>query len=235
METVIGTKEIREQRTVHVGESFTDVPKSNPFYGKIETLLHNGVTAGCSTTEFCPDQNVRSDQLAAFLARTFARRRPDIPSSGMVHGAAYDCAPGGVSLFSDVAPTDPVCKAVHYLAALNVAVGCSATELCPSALVTRAGAAVSASRALVAPGGDGAVPERYGPDVKTGRSYNCAATASLHFTDVTTSDPFCKHVHYLWAKGVVSGCSATTYCPDGDVTRAAIAKVLVNAFVLTLP
>ena len=46
--------------------------------------------------------------------------------------------------------------------------------------------------------------------------------------------PFCKHIHYLWAKGFISGCDATNYCPDGLVTRGAMAKFLTNAFGLQL-
>ena len=33
--------------TLHVGGSFTDVPTDSLFYPSIETVLHNGVTAGC--------------------------------------------------------------------------------------------------------------------------------------------------------------------------------------------
>src|SRR5262249_26978761 len=80
-----------------------------------------------------------------------------------------------------------------------------------------------------------AVPVTYGPDPITGLSYSCAAGApNLHFSDVETSDTFCKHVHYLWALGIVSGCSATEYCPSGSVTRDAMAKFLAGAFPLAL-
>jgi hypothetical protein len=41
-------------------------------------------------------------------------------------------------------------------------------------------------------------------------------------------------VNYLWARGIISGCSPTEYCPTGEVTRDQMAKFLVNAFKLTL-
>ena len=41
--------------TVHVGDSFTDVPRSEPFYKKIETMLHLGITAGCGTDALLPE------------------------------------------------------------------------------------------------------------------------------------------------------------------------------------
>lgn len=38
--------------TVHIGGSFGDVPPDNPFYPAIETLLHSGITGGCTTSEY---------------------------------------------------------------------------------------------------------------------------------------------------------------------------------------
>ncbi|HTO77860.1 MAG TPA: hypothetical protein VMQ61_17450, partial [Thermoanaerobaculia bacterium] len=69
----------------------------------------------------------------------------------------------------------------------------------------------------------------------TSLAYSCdAASMNIHFTDVPVTDGFCKHVHYLWAKGIVGGCGATTYCPTDTVARDAMAKFLVNAFGLKL-
>jgi hypothetical protein len=234
-ETVTGKSSFVVHWTIHIGESFTDVPRSDPFYKKVETLLHNGITTGCSPTDYCPGQSISSGQLAMVLARALAGGGAHIPESGMVNDVPYDCAAGGVSLFSDVAPTDAVCKHVHYLAAQNVTFGCSATELCPSAQVTRGEIAEFVAQAIVAPGGDAAIPEHY-LDSVTSRRYNCTpATPNLHFTDVPVTDPLCKYPHYLWAKGVISGCSPTTYCPGGSVTRDQMAKFVVDGFGLKLP
>ena len=41
-------------RSLHIGNSFTDVPPSRWAYGFIETLLHSGITAGCGDGVFCP-------------------------------------------------------------------------------------------------------------------------------------------------------------------------------------
>ena len=38
---------------LHVGDSFTDVPRTQLFYKKIETVLHAGVTSGCGGTQYC--------------------------------------------------------------------------------------------------------------------------------------------------------------------------------------
>ena len=41
---------------LHVGDSFTDVPRSHLFYRRIETLLHSGITSGCTATTYCPER-----------------------------------------------------------------------------------------------------------------------------------------------------------------------------------
>ena len=103
------------------------------------------------------------------------------------------------------------------------------------AAVRRGAVAGFIAQALVAPAGDGAVPLAYGPDGATGRSYSCDAGApNLHFDDVAASDPQCRHVHYLWARGFIAGCSDNEYCPESDVTRGQMAKFLVNGFQMNL-
>ncbi len=56
--------------TLHVGGSFTDVPTDSLFYPSIETVLHNGVTAGCGAGDtFCPGDTVTRQQMAVFLLK----------------------------------------------------------------------------------------------------------------------------------------------------------------------
>ncbi|HEY7114340.1 MAG TPA: lamin tail domain-containing protein [Thermoanaerobaculia bacterium] len=221
-------------RTLHLGDSFTDVPRSQPFYVKIETLLHAGITSGCAPGAFCPAEEVSRGQMAIFVAKALARGAENIPVSGKIHGADYDCSDGGASLFSDVEPTDVFCKHVHYLAAENVTLGCDATHFCPEEPITRDAMASFIAKALVAPAGALGVPTIYS-DPDTGREYSCAvASPNVHFTDVPAGTSFCKHVHYLWAHNVIAGCGATSYCPGDLVRRDAMAKFLANAFQLPL-
>ena len=42
---------------------------SSFFESEIETLYRNGITTGCTATEFCPSENVTREQMAAFLVR----------------------------------------------------------------------------------------------------------------------------------------------------------------------
>ena len=219
--------------TLHVGKSFTDVPLTQPFYKKIEALLHNGITGGCTATTYCPGDPVSRAQMAIFVAKGIAGSGAAIPASGKVGVNEYNCKAGGVSLFTDVLPTDIFCKQVHYIAGQNVTLGCSATQYCPGGTVNRLQMSAFMAKAMVVPGGGPAVPTTYGPDPVTGFSYSCdAGSPNTHFSDVPATDSFCKHVHYLWAKGIIGGCSATQYCPGDPVTRDAMAKFLGNAFAL---
>jgi hypothetical protein len=221
--------------TLHIGDSFSDIPRSQPFYRKIETLLHHGITSGCGGTQYCPAASVPRDQMAIFVAKALAGAGELVPESGRVSGQHYDCAEDGTSLFSDVPPGDPACRHVHYLAARNVTLGCGAGTYCPGQTITRDAMASFIAKAIVAAGGGGAVPSIYGPDPVTGLSYSCdAGSPSVHFTDVPVSSPFCKHVHYLWAKGIVGGCSPNQYCPTQTVARDAMAKFIANGFGLKL-
>ncbi len=217
--------------TLHVGESFTDVPTSQLFYRAIESVLHAGITAGCTATNYCPADQVTRAQMSLFLARGVAGGGFAIPTVGFVGANAYSCGAGGTSLFTDVLPTDIFCRSVHYLASQNVTSGCSATQYCPTPNVTRLEMSAFVARAVVAPGGGAAVPLTYGPDPVTGFQYSCdQSNPNTHFTDVPASNGFCKHAHFLWAKGIISGCGATLYCPNDPVTRDAMARFLTNGF-----
>jgi hypothetical protein len=112
--------------TLHVGDSFTDVPRSQLFYRRIETLLHNDITAGCTPTTYCPSEAVNRGQMAIFVARALAGGSANVPVNGTVGGQAYNCVAGGASIFTDVAPSAIYCRHVHYIASKNVTLGCSA-------------------------------------------------------------------------------------------------------------
>lgn len=50
---------------------FTDVPRSNIFFGAIHRLRRKGVTRGCGSNSYCPKDHVTRAQMAIFLMRTF--------------------------------------------------------------------------------------------------------------------------------------------------------------------
>jgi hypothetical protein len=217
--------------TLHLGDSFADVPRTQLFYKKVEAIFHNNITVGCTGSDYCPAAKTPRSQMAIFVARALAGGGANVPVSGNVGGQPYNCVSGGTSLFTDVQPMDNFCKSVHYIYGQNVTSGCGTGLYCPDDNVTRAEMAMFIARALFVANGGGPVPETYGPDPVTGLSYSCdAAAPDLHFDDVTTSDIYCKHAHYLWARAIVSGCSADEYCPTPDIRRDEMAKFIANAF-----
>jgi hypothetical protein len=213
---------------------FSDVGQAYLFHGAVERIFRAGITAGCGNGAYCPDDFVTRGQVAAFIARAMAGGGANVLESGSVDGHPYACLSGGASLFDDLPPTDAFCKHAHYLAAQHVTLGCSPAAFCPTARVGREDMAALIAKAIVAPGGGPAVPETY-TDAVTGHSYDCSVVSlpsEQHFADVPASDSFCKHVHFLWAKGIVAGCAGDPpqYCTNLDVDRGAMAKYLANAF-----
>lgn len=222
--------------SIHVGKSFSDVSPSQPFYGYIEALLHSGITLGCSGSAYCPGSTVARNQVAAFVARAAFRSDAAVPVAGNVPGVgAYSCRTGGVSLFSDVPPTDPFCRHVHWLAAGGRSFSCDeeatyGSTWCPAAPIDRRDMATILARDLA--GGDDLVPASR-PDPGNGRGYDCTDGSANAFIDVPDSDPGCKFVYYIWSFGIIDGNGDGTYAPNASVTRDQMAKFLVNAYGLT--
>ena len=115
--------------TLHIGRSFSDVAPGDPFYRQIETLLHDGVTAGCAPDTYCPGDGVTRAQMAVFLLKAKL-------------GAGYAPPPGSGTLFADVPPGSFAVDWIEDLYASGVTAGCGPARFCPSDLVTRAQMAV---------------------------------------------------------------------------------------------
>ncbi len=96
---------------------FTDVADS-PFIHDITWAYENGLTAGCTTTAFCPGSMVTREQMASFLDRMFRLK------------------PTSRDYFSDDA-TSQHQAAINRLAAAGITGGCAEARYCPSARVTR--------------------------------------------------------------------------------------------------
>jgi hypothetical protein len=122
--------------TLHIGDSFGDVPRTNPYYRFAETLLHEGVTAGCASATYCPAAPTTREQMAAFVL--LARE-----GSGY---APAPCVPP--SLFADVPSTSIFCDVIEELARRGVVGGCGGGNYCPARAVTRDEMAVFVLRTL---------------------------------------------------------------------------------------
>jgi hypothetical protein len=120
---------------LHVGGSFDDVPWSSPYYRFAETLLHRGVTAGCSSTGYCPTNSATREQMAVFVLAA-------------KEGSGYSPAPCAAAPFNDVPVTSPFCRFIRELASRGVVSGCGGGNYCPTSPVTREQMAVFVLRTL---------------------------------------------------------------------------------------
>jgi plastocyanin len=112
--------------TIHVGESFTDVPTTHPFYAYIEQLFHLQITGGCGAGLYCPGSAVTRQQMAAFLLKA-------------EHGSNY-VPPGCAGVFGDVPCPSQFADWIEQLYNEGITGGCQASPLlyCPGNPVTRA-------------------------------------------------------------------------------------------------
>jgi len=115
--------------TLHVGDSFLDVPRSHQFYRFVENLFHNGLTNGCSPNNYCPADPVTRGQMAIFLLNgKFGASHVPPPATGTVFA--------DVPLFYRFAPW------IEELARFQITGGCGGGNYCPENPVTRAQMAV---------------------------------------------------------------------------------------------
>jgi hypothetical protein len=104
---------------------FDDVPVGHPFCGFIELLAEDGITGGCSATNFCPDDPVTRGQMGVFIEAAL----------GHSVGACAD-------RFADVPSTDSFCGFIERMADDGITGGCGGGNFCPNDPVTRGQMAV---------------------------------------------------------------------------------------------
>ncbi|HET8647516.1 MAG TPA: S-layer homology domain-containing protein, partial [Vicinamibacteria bacterium] len=121
--------------TLHVGASFADVNTGSGFYRFIETLLHHGITGGCSATEYCPGSSTTREQMAVFVLVA-------------KEGTGYAPPACTTPVFNDVPAASPFCRWIEELARRGVVAGCGGGAYCPTSPVTREQMAVFVLRTL---------------------------------------------------------------------------------------
>jgi hypothetical protein len=138
LETVAPTGQTKTW-TLHVGDSFTDVPASSIFYRFVETLLHHSVTAGCGVGQYCPSDSTTREQMAVFVL---------VAKDGL--GSPPPAC--GTPVFGDVPASSPYCKFIEELARRGVVAGCGGGNYCPTSPVSREQMAVFALATEEGPG-----------------------------------------------------------------------------------
>jgi uncharacterized repeat protein (TIGR01451 family) len=191
--------------TLHIGDSFTDVPRTSSFYRFIETILHKNVTGGCTLTTYCPIASTTREQMAVFVL--VAKEPPGYTPPACVAGS---------ELFSDVPASSPFCRWIEELSRRAVISGCGPSTYCPTAPATREAMAVFVLRTLD--------PTLFPP----------ACVPPNLFLDVDENSPFCRWIEELANRGVVTGCGGGNYCPTADVSREQMSVFLAVTFSLVL-
>ena len=113
---------------------FEDVPSDHYFATEIGWLATQGITNGCTTDRFCPDDPVTRGQMAAFLVRAL----PDLQTLDL--GAPFDDVPATHTFYNEIGK----------LAKAGITEGCdqAGTRFCPEEQVTRGQMAAFLVRAL---------------------------------------------------------------------------------------
>ena len=125
--------------TLHLGASFTDVPRSHWAYPYVETILHASLTLGCADAVYCPDVALTRAEMAAFLLRA-------------IHGAGWVPPPPTGTVFTDVQVDHWAAGYIEELAAEGLTNGCAPSQFCPDRPVDRAEMAAFLLRARNGPG-----------------------------------------------------------------------------------
>lgn len=109
---------------LYQGVQFNDVAVGSLFYEDVEKLSARGVTLGCGNGNFCPNDVVPREQMAAFILRARGEFNPPTPAS---------------QRFNDVPPDNVFYNFIDRLAELGITVGCQVTPplFCPSDAVKR--------------------------------------------------------------------------------------------------
>jgi hypothetical protein len=57
--------------------TFNDVPTSHPFFQYVEALAASGITGGCGSGNYCPNNPVTRGQIAVFIAKALGLHFPN--------------------------------------------------------------------------------------------------------------------------------------------------------------
>jgi streptogramin lyase len=187
--------------TLHIGDSFADVPATNADYVYVEDLFHNGITGGCSGGNYCPTASVSRAQMAVFLMKSKL-------------GALETPPPATGTVFNDVPSSNPFAPFIEQLAGFEISGGCGGGDYCPDNPVTRAQMAVFLLKAEHG--------SAYAPPPCTGifSDVECSPTPAFAV----------NWIEQLSREGITSGCGSGNYCPGAPNTRGQMAVFLVKTF-----
>jgi hypothetical protein len=191
--------------------SFSDVPTTQANYAYIEAVKTAGYVTGYPPVkEFRPDQEADRATVAVAIGR-----------------ATNNILGGGTPTFTDVPADYWAFGEIEGVNKAGIMTGFTPTVFCPDtdaceaarAIATRSTAAVVIARA---------------------KKLTLEPNGAQVFADLAPGAFGYAEANALYKAGYTKGCSTDAsgkpnYCPDQELTRAALAVFIYNAFVLTTP
>ncbi|HET9528736.1 MAG TPA: LamG-like jellyroll fold domain-containing protein, partial [Blastocatellia bacterium] len=184
-------------------QRFADVPPSNPFYRFIEQMAVLGITQGCDADNYCPDDPVLRDQMAAFIIRALGIINPPQPAQ---------------QNFIDVPPTNFFFASIEQMRLRGITLGCAAAMYCPSDPVTRSQMAAFLFR------GFGQNTNQF-PAVFAGQDQTVWLPGAASLSGMINDDglPDCGALMATWSQ--VSGPGTVTFSnPNSEATAASFSQ-----------
>jgi hypothetical protein len=116
-------------RSISVFEAFTqkkfnDVTPASYYFDAVNLLKTLNITAGCTTSTYCPTQAITRDQMAIFIVRA-------------VYGNDNFNLLSSTPYFTDVSPATFGFKWIQKMYELGITAGCGPGLFCPTQQVTR--------------------------------------------------------------------------------------------------
>jgi len=203
---------------------FTDTTSTD-----VDCLAYYGITKGTTATTYEPTASVPRWAMALYLTRA-------LTEAGATLGTGADQG------FTDISgKSAEIQTAINQLKQLGVTAGKTATTYAPDDNVLRQEMAMFIERTLdnIAPGPGGTSDAERVSGLATayinsdcGAALGAACTATYNYSDIDAGSITVEAsdaVKELYALNIHDGIAATTFNPDADMTRAAMATFLVGA------
>lgn len=187
---------------------FSDVGCEHWAVEEVAACAWAGVVVGYVDGSYRPEEPVSRAQMAVYISRALAGGDAAVPSGPPQ------------ATFPDVPPDHWAFRHVEYAGAAAIVQGYDDGHYHPDGVVDRGQMAVYIARALVAPGGDAAVPP---------------PSAEPSFPDITPDGlwAWCyRHVEYVAERGTAQGYPDGHYHPEVVCTRDQMAVYVARAFAL---
>ncbi len=218
--SVPGQPSLNQVVTIYQGRQFADVQIPTGEQDAASKLDAMKITSGCSTTGFCPSDNITRGQLAVFFVRGAINAEVNPPTNNAPN--VEPPLPAQVS-FADVPASHAFYRFIEDLAKRGITSGClpappgGLPSFCPENPVTRAELAVFVMRLL----GIAAPSPPTNPIYGDLAGYEWARNAAEEAAVLKIMSP---------CSMVVNEGGGAQFCPGEPVTRREVAQVIARVY-----